>query len=305
MYVDKRQVSITVAGCAFLGLVVLGAIVLPERGSGEVRRHGCEIHPATVSRTISNAYNRYVLALGPVLYLSLGRPASGLYRDLSGNGHNGRYEPSSKRPGVARLPNGALAGVFNGLGQYVQVESSRSLSVTDTDCLTVEAWIRPATLQFPREEGSGYAYVLGKGEPGEHEYALRMYSRRNSEVPVRPNRVSAYAFNLSGGKGSGAYFQDRISVGRWLMVAFVIRDLPSPSFPGGYIEIYRNGQLRGRVSLDQFHVRPEAGSAPFRIATRNLGSFFNGAIGDIAVYDSALSNVEIARTYDSMFVKES
>jgi hypothetical protein len=46
-----------------------------------------------------------------------------------------------------------------------------------------------------------------KGTDGKQEYAMRMYSYSNSEKPPRPNRISAYVFNLAGGKGAGAYFQ--------------------------------------------------------------------------------------------------
>ena len=255
----------------------------------------------TLRRGVANVYDHHVLALRPVLYLTMGQPSHGVYHDASGNGHNGVYEPRLHRPSLARLPNGTLASEFNGLDQYVQVRSARSLSITHTGCLTVEAWIKPATLQFPREEGSGYTYVLGKGTPGKQEYALRMYSLTNAEVPERPNRISAYAFNPGGGKGSGSYFQDPVSLNQWIMVTFMIASRASPGFPDGCIAIYKDGQLRGRVSLDQFHVKPAASNAPLRMATRNLDSFFKGAIGDVAIYDYALSTTQIARTYDSMF----
>ena len=65
------------------------------------------------------------------------------------------------------MPNGDMAADFNGRSQYAQVPSSEALSVTDTGCLTIEAWIMPTTLQFPHEEGTGYVYVLGKGAPGQ------------------------------------------------------------------------------------------------------------------------------------------
>lgn len=77
--------------------------------------------------------------------------------------------------------------------------------------------MRPDTLQFPRVQGSGYVYILGKGTAGKQEYALRMYSYSNSENPPRPSRVSAYVFNLAGGEGSGAYFQDPVRPGTWMM----------------------------------------------------------------------------------------
>jgi hypothetical protein len=144
-------------------------------------------------------------------------------------------------------------------------------------------------------------YILGKGTAGKQEYALRMYSYLNDETPPRPNRVSAYAFNLSGGEGSGAYFQDEVQPGEWMMVTFVVDSRPSGELPHGYIAIYKNGQLRGKpVSLSQMNVTPEASDAPFRIGTRDLESFFEGAIGKVAVYDSILSGQQISATYEAM-----
>lgn len=54
------------------------------------------------------------------------------------------------------------------------------------------------------------------------------------------------------------------------------------------------------MSLGQYNVIPKAGTAPFCIGTRNLGSFFDGAIGKVAVYDHALSGSNIAATYNAM-----
>ncbi|MGH8399188.1 MAG: LamG domain-containing protein [Gammaproteobacteria bacterium] len=276
--------------------------VVPHRRAVEtVSTRHCYAQSKAVSDNRVNAYDRQVLTFNPVMFLTLGNLASGTYHDLSGNRNVGTFMPMAGRPGIARLPNGSLGAQFDGSGQYVQIRSVPSLSITDTGCLTVEAWVRPAVLQFPHEEGSGYAYILGKGEPGRQEYALRMYSFRNSEVPDRPNRISAYVFNSAGGEGSGSYFQDPIVLGQWIMVTFVVDDIPSPSYPDGSIAIYKNNRLRGCVSLDQFHVIPERGNSPLRIATRNLDSYFEGAVGDVAVYDSALSSAQVGVTYRAMF----
>jgi len=83
-----------------------------------------------------------------------------------------------------------------------------------------------------------------------------MYSYSNKEHPPRPNRVSAYVFNLAGGEGSGSYFQDDVHVGEWIMATFVVEDRATTSWPDGYIAIYEDGALRGMVSLEQFHVVP-------------------------------------------------
>jgi hypothetical protein len=254
-----------------------------------------------MNQKISDKYDRQVMSLRPVLYLPLSESSSQIERDMSGNGHNGSYMPGGFPAGSVRLPNGDLAISFNGDDQYVQVGSTRALSITDTGCLTIEAWIRPTVLRFPHTQGSGYVYLLGKGTAGKQEYALRMYSSINSERPPRPNRVSAYVFNLAGGEGSGAYFQDKVETGTWFMVTFVVDSRFSPSWPEGSIAIYKNGELRGpKVSLSQFEVKPRASNAPFRIATRDLDSFFEGSIAKVAVFDTALSNREIKATYTAM-----
>jgi hypothetical protein len=249
---------------------------------------------------VTDSYDRQVLSLAPVLYLPLGHPSSGIEKDLSGNGYNGAYLPAGNSPAVVKLPNGDPAVSFNGVNQYVQVASESALSVSHTDCLTVQAWIRPGTLQFSHEQGTGYVNFLGKGTAGKQEYALRMYSLTNTEVPVRPNRISAYAFNLSGGLGSGSYFQNVVTVGQWIMVTCVIDDQASSAWPDGYISIYKDGGLRGQVSLGQYDVKPQASDAPFRIATRDLESYFQGAIAKVAVYDYVLSSGDISATYDAM-----
>ena len=248
----------------------------------------------------AGAYDRAVLALRPVMYLTMGHPSSGTETDLSGHGHAGTYEPAGDRPGTARLPNGDRAADFNGRGQYLQVPSAPTLSATRTGYLTVNTWVRPDTLQFPDEEGSGYVYILGKGMAGEQEYALRMYSRRNSERPERPNRVSAYVFNLAGGLGSGSYFQDQVKPGTWMMVTFVIAEHGSAAWPDGYVAIYKNGILRKQTSVAQFNVVPHEGTAPLRIATRSLESYFEGAIGKVAIFNYVLSPPRISALYKDM-----
>jgi Concanavalin A-like lectin/glucanases superfamily len=292
--------TMTVVALVILAGLAAWETAPPRYPQKSAECHLCPSRSASPPPGVTDRYDRQVLSLDPVLYLTLGHPSSPTEADLSGNGHTATYFPAHDAPAPATLPNGDTAAQFNGRGQYAQVPSSGGLSVTGSGCLTAEAWIRPATLQFSHEQGSGYVYILGKGTPDKQEYALRMYSASNSEVPERPNRISAYAFNLAGGTGSGAYFQDKIVVGGWIMIAFVMDDRPSPGWPAGYVAIYKDGELRSRVSLSQFGVRPKASSAPFRIGTRDLESYFSGAIGKVAVYDYVLSARDIAATYQSM-----
>ncbi|TLX93659.1 MAG: hypothetical protein E6K91_08390, partial [Thaumarchaeota archaeon] len=251
---------------------------------------------STIATTSS--YNQVILNDHPIMFLAMDTPSTGTQLDLSGNGHNGVYKGGT--PLLAQLPNGENIVDFDGATQYVSVPSSPALSVPTTGIITIESWIRPDTLQFPYYTAEGYVYFLGKGDPTNgYEYANRMYSLDNTAN--RPNRISDYAWNTSGGLGSGAYFQDNVQVSQWIHVTDVIdmRDTSS-TYPTGYISIYKNGVLRGTVPLDQYNVIPQATSAPFNIGTRDGNSWFEGAIGKVAVYNYALSASQISNHYAAM-----
>lgn len=243
----------------------------------------------------ASAYDRAVLADGPVLYWAMDGGAFGVERDLSGRGHDGAYRGGE--PGQARLPNGDPAAVFDGRGQFVSAAPALDLSIPAARSLTVESWIRPDVLQFPRTEEDGYVYWLGKGDPkAGYEYANRMYSFKNAAR--RPNRVSVYAWNKRGGLGSGAYFQDELETGRWIFVADVV------DMDAGTIAIYRDGLLRGRVPLSQYHVTPVATAAPFNVGTRNGRSWFQGAVGKVAIFARPLTAAQIAGHYRAMLEED-
>src|SRR5207244_2828563 len=130
---------------------------------------------------------------------------------------------------------------------------------------TIEAWMRPDTLQFTHQEGSGYVHWLGKyigtGTNKQEEYVARMYSLQTSDNPPRPNRISGYAFNLSGGQGAGSYFQDPVSTGEWIYVVIVINTLnTSPTYPTGYTKIFKNAALRDTDSLKDYNIVPQNGT---------------------------------------------
>jgi hypothetical protein len=142
-------------------------------------------------------------------------------------------------------------------------------------------------------------HLLGKGAPNQQEYVARMYSTINSEN--RPNRISGYAFNLAGGFGSGSYFEDGVHVGEWILVDIVINtNATSPAYPTGYVKIFKNGVLRDTTRLDQYDVVPGNGTAPFRVGTRDFGSYFKGAIGKVAIYLHDLPTERIATHYQTM-----
>jgi hypothetical protein len=140
------------------------------------------------------------------------------------------------------------------------------------------------------------------GSGGDREWAGRMYSKENDEN--RPNRISGYAWNLDGGLGAGAYFQQPVKVNEWIHYA-VTFDTAEGSY--GKVRIYRNGVLAGTDHLayrpgtaDEVIIKPKPGPAPVRVGTRDGKSFFKGAIGKFAIYNRELSGAELRSHYAAM-----
>jgi hypothetical protein len=204
--------------------------------------------------------------------------------------------------------------VFKGNGDYVEIPRAPALSPATTGALAISAWMRPDVLNFPVSEGSGYVYWLGKGQisgdSGDQEYALRIYNRDDTrEKPPRPNRMSGYLFNPSGGLGVGSYFQDELTAGAWIHVVFCV--------DGRATSIYRDGAFR---KCDQYQpggdsrcarhfdpgthvplfIQPRPGSAPLRVGTKDAhSSFFAGAISRVRLWNRSLSASEIAKLYSN------
>jgi len=243
-------------------------------------------------------YDDRVLLDAPIAYWPLG--AADAVEDCAG-GHTGAYVAG---PATTTTPNGDPARAFNGIDQYAQIPAADDLSVPRTGILTLEAWLRPDVLQFPRQEGTGYVHWAGKGGPRQHEYVARIYSLTNAED--RPNRISGYAFNPAGGLGVGSFSQDPVVAGGWIHYVLVINTVDtSGQFPSGYTKIYRDGVRRDQDSLAALGIVPAAGSAPLRIGTRDLHSFFAGAIAKVAVYDREPAAAELRAHYRAMTGQQS
>jgi hypothetical protein len=261
----------------------------------------------------ASSYDDAVLADHPVAYWAMDRGASA-EPDLSGHGHEGTYPHGLKA--LVTLPNGDDAADFDGAEQYLTVPSSAAFSVDTTGNLTWEAWIRPDVLQFPHDDGTdGYVGWMGKceGYAPTCEWMARMYSEETKES--RPNRLSAYVFNPGAGLGSGADWQpeaDTIVAGAWYHVVGVYTTHSAPAdcadtatYPGS-IDIWVNGVKWDHAShgdtgcMSQYQVVPRAGSSPLDIGTMAKDSWFAGAIGKVAIYDTRLDDARIAAHFQAM-----
>jgi hypothetical protein len=188
--------------------------------------------------------------------------------------------------------------VFDGLDDYIEIPDDVQFSVASTGQLTVSAWIRPDVLTFPVFQSTGYVHWLGKGEAGQQEWVFRMYNQSTTDNPPRPNRISFYLFNAAGGEGIGSHFQEPVEAGEWIHVVGTAN--------GEVTAIYKNGEFKDcdrytgtgpgpchNYAPDQW-IAPTHGTAPLRIGTRDLESFFLGAIREVRIWGRALTAPEIA-----------
>lgn len=277
---------------------------------------GCGAKPAargpshgTTSSSAPADYDALVLSARPAAYWAMTNPG-GSEPDLSGNHHSGSYPKGGRQ---TALPNGDTAADFDGVSQYMTVPSDPSFSVPTTHQLTWEAWIKPDVLQWSRRSdphSDGYVVWLGKCQDRAKscEWEARLYSSSDS----RCNRLSAYAYNPSGGLGSGAYWQAAcgfFKAGQWIYVVGEYQTLANPrqcSTPAGTIDIWVNG-VQWNASrhypggcMSQYKVAPVAGSSPLNVGTMALDSYFPGAVGKVAIYDRLLTGQEIASHYSVM-----
>ena len=197
--------------------------------------------------------------------------------------------PDAPANDPAPATGGFVAPVFDGQGGYVEIPDSADYAQPTRGGLTVEAWLRPDSLAMPRVEASGYVHWLGKGEPHQQEWVARMYQAGNDED--RANRISFYAFNLAGGLGTGSYFQDPLTAGAWLHIVGRIDAMNT--------SIFCNGDQRDTDALSGYDIVPAHGTAPVRIGTRDLQSFFQGALGRVAIYGAPLTADAIRAHYQA------
>jgi hypothetical protein len=255
------------------------------------------------------SYTQSVLASAPVGYWPLDEETGTLAHDVCGRRHHGAYQngPALGGPG----PFGdRRAAVFNGVDQFVVIRNPHGAlfsQPTSGAGLSIECWVRPDALAFDAGT-SGYAYWLGKGETGAQEWAFRLYSALD---PLRPNRMSCYAFNPVpiGGRdlGAGAYVQEPLTEGDWIYIVGTL-DAGDASDLAAGVTIFRNGaRIEGPsdspgaryANPPHWEIEPAATPSPVRVATRDLTSFFTGAVAQVAIYPRVLAADEVQAHYDA------
>jgi hypothetical protein len=253
---------------------------------------------SSVFGAAASNYQKKVLAKKPVAYWRLGEAKGPAALDSAANKHHGTYQgtPTLGQKGAIRGDTDT-AITLDGKRSYVEIPDHADFSVpTSRKGLTVEAWMRPDALAFEGATDDPYIFWLGKGEGKQQEWAFRFYS----QTTKRPNRISAYIFNLDGGLGSGAYFEDKLKVGEWLHVVACF-DPGDKTNPNAGVSIYKNGELRKGPGIPgskgtlyaTYDIVPAHGKAPLRLGTRDVKTFLTGGLDEVAIYPRVLTAAEV------------
>ena len=204
---------------------------------------------------------------------------------------------------------------FNGRDAYVEIPSIDEYSVSTTGELTVSAWMRPDTLNFPSvEPKSDYIHWLGKGDAsgdgGNQEWTFRMYNHHDPlDAPPRPNRISFYLFNPQGGLGVGSFVQVPVHKEKWIHLVGVADSTRTYFYRDGeYIrcDTYR-GPQQGSCEIHfqdpdktiQLVIDPQTGAAPLRLGTKDLGSFLEGGVTRVRLWNRVVSAAEVWDLYST------
>ncbi len=212
-------------------------------------------------------YATAVLADSPVGYWRLGETAGKLALDTSGNGNTGAYEG-----GVALGTSGPASGdgvpaaTLDGSTGHVSVPDGPSLEVAAP--LTVEAWVKPNAP--PHEQR-----IVSKGS-GYGDWNL------NLDSSLRPS----FAL-MSGGSYVSAYGSRPVQQGAWTHLV--------GTFDGYRMVLYVNGVVSRATTWYQW---PRLTNWSYTIGQDLAGGTqFNGSVGEVAVYSSALSSDRVTAHY--------
>jgi len=214
--------------------------------------------------------------------------ASGNYKDSSSAAHHASAGSSSAAPVKSSGKIGDSQS-FNG-SDYIQIPDHNDFSVSTTNQLTVSFWLSPNVQNMAN---SGYVHFLGKGSSGSYEWAFRIYNANYSD---RPQAISMYHWNPSGGLGAGSRWDhSNIPDGSWVYVTGRFGKVDGSSD----ISLFGNGSRVDTDTYSGYSIKPKNCDAPLNIGTRGNDSYLNGCIDEFRVSSVARSDAWIQASFYS------
>jgi len=212
---------------------------------------------------------------GLVGYWSFDEGAGTTAYDASGNNNHGTIY-GAKWTGGAPCPAGASCGgglSFDGVNDYVSVPHSASLNISSA--ITVVLWVKPNRDYISEPNGwqGGWAQKSSSWLFGWCGWV---------------DGICYGVYKADGAWGRTGQYAYPIYAGKWYHFAF--------TYDGRYVKGYANGELkdtRDYVTVEDFYT-----STANVMIGRVSNWFFFGVIGEVRIYNRALSEEEIRYLYN-------
>lgn len=200
----------------------------------------------------------------------------GILEDISGNGNDGTIEGASWAPGL----RGGQALYFDGIDDYVIVNSSASLQLTTTASFSI--WVNFDGDYY--HEHSSHLFSKGATLAALYaDYTLKVYDPGLTDTSIY--------YEVADGSNNPHFFKVEATVepNSWHHLAAV--------YDNGNIKIYMDGQ---KLAEGTTHSPMRASTQPLyighRYAAENNGRV-KGSIDEFRIYDRALSDNEVNTLY--------
>ena len=158
---------------------------------------------------------------------------------------------------------------FDGVDDYVEVPDSASLDITDE--ITIEAWVN-----VREKDGEQY--------PVQKHGAYGMFVRTDMYN-------GGFWWNIwwevEGPEWKYVNNLNPLFLNKWCHLVW--------TFDGTYVKSYVNGELKG--TWDRSGRKIAVSAYPLYVGQSGGGSWFNGTIDEVRIYNRALSEEEIKRLY--------
>ncbi len=218
-------------------------------------------------------------------------PFNGDYKDATGNGHDGRKKGNVKFvDSKAPVRKAGEAVKFTGQnGHAVEIRNSDDLRLTEQ--LSLLAWVNPADA-MPTQFCCGVPY--DQGQNWDNPWVGHQIGVRNGGMATWIS-LDGKAPGPGGREGGGPdgddadweYDAGSIGSGEWTHIAFIFTGKEAISYINGD-EVARHKDRKGEIAFD--------GKPLFVIGDRSTaapGEPFNGLIDEVALFDVALSKVQL------------
>jgi len=192
-------------------------------------------------------------------------PFNGNANDESGNGNHGVVNGALMTSDRNGKPNSAYS--FDGKTNYIKIENSQSLQITES--ISLVSWVYPLDI-------NGIKMIISKYPTD--AWSMEIGDRGGANISFH-----------DGIRWNFTYADTNIKLNEWQLIVGVY------DYKNSIQSIYINGK---KYKSNKFNTRIQNSDAPVIIGNYNGGNvFFNGQLDDIAIYNRALTQEEITNLY--------